>query len=68
MFYVFLSTFALILTVVLVSLSVPFGYILGITIAGQVLIVLMVYKVLKGHFTSDKTFKKYFYQDSNMER
>lgn len=44
----------------------PFGLVFYLTVLGQVLVVLMVYKVLTDNYTTNKTFE-HFYEDKPIE-
>jgi hypothetical protein len=44
------------------SLNFPFNWVFYLTVIGQVLVVVMVYKVLTDTYTTDKTFE-HFYED-----
>lgn len=57
----FVTIFLLVLTA-LVYTNIGFSWVFILTVIGQLLIVLMVYKVLKDHYTTDKTFED-FYED-----
>jgi len=62
MFYVVLTTLWLITLTIMAAMSLPFNVIFWLTCLGQVMVVLMVYKVLKDNYTTTKTFKE-FYED-----
>ncbi|XCF06910.1 hypothetical protein ABI125_03390 [Tamlana crocina] len=62
MFYVALTTFLLVLLAVMVSLDVPFGLVFYTKCVGQFFLLVMVYKVLKDNYTTNKTFD-HFYED-----
>ncbi|WP_417799956.1 hypothetical protein [Tenacibaculum sp.] len=57
----FVTVFLLVLTA-LVYTNIGFSWMFVLTVIGQLLVVLMVYKVLKDHYTTDKTFED-FYED-----
>lgn len=57
----FVTVFLLVLTA-LVYTNIGFSWVFILTVIGQLLVVLMVYKVLKDHYTTDKTFED-FYED-----
>lgn len=56
------TTFFLFILVLLSTLPVGFGLIFFLTLIGQALVVLMVYKVLTDDFKTSKTFED-FYQE-----
>lgn len=62
MFYVALTTFLLVTLTIMAAMGLPFNWVFYMTCLGQVLVVLMVYKVLKDNYTTDKTFED-FYED-----
>ena len=62
MFYVALTTFMLVMLTVMVSLNIAFSWVFYTMCIGQVLVLIMVYKVLKDNYTTDKTFEN-FYED-----
>ncbi|MEE4000120.1 hypothetical protein V1T75_07195 [Tenacibaculum sp. FZY0031] len=57
----FVTVFLLVLTA-LVYTNIGFSWVFILTVIGQLLVVLMVYKVLKDHYTTNKTFED-FYED-----
>lgn len=62
LFYVVLTTFWLVVLTVMAAMGLPFNWAFYLTCLGQVLVVVMVYKVLKDKYTTDKTFDD-FYED-----
>lgn len=62
MFYVALTTFMLITITIAVAMNMSFNWVFYLTCLGQVLVIVMVYKVLKDKYTTNKTFKD-FYED-----
>jgi len=62
MTFVAITTVLLILVTMLVSMGVSFGWIFWLTCLGQFMVVVMVYKVIKDDYTTEKTFKD-FYED-----
>lgn len=62
LFYVALTTFLLVLLTVMVAMNMPFGWVFYTMCLGQVMVIVMVYKVLKDKYTTDKTFE-HFYED-----
>ncbi len=61
-FYVALTTLLLVTLTIMVAMDLPFNWVFYVTCLGQVLVVVMVYKVLKDNYTTDKTFED-FYED-----
>ena len=57
----FVTVFLLVLTA-LVYTNIGFSWVFILTVIGQLLVVLMVYKVLKDHYTTNKTVED-FYED-----
>ena len=62
MFWVLFVTIFLLVLTALVYTYIGFSWVFILTVIGQLLVVLMVYKVLKDHYTTDKTFED-FYED-----
>ena len=62
MFYVVFTTVLLVIVTIFVSMNVPFGWVFWLTCFGQFMVVIMVYKVLRDNYTTEKTFKD-FYED-----
>ncbi|TBN02397.1 hypothetical protein EYD45_11850 [Hyunsoonleella flava] len=62
MFYVGLTTFLLVLLTLMVSMNMAFTWVFYTMCIGQALVIVMVYKVLKDKYTTDKTFE-HFYED-----
>lgn len=62
LFYVVLTTFMLVTLTIMVAMDLPFNWVFYMTCLGQVFVVVMVYKVLKDDYTTDKTFED-FYED-----
>lgn len=60
-FVLFVTVFLLVLTA-LVYTNIGFSWVFVLTVIGQLLVVLMVYKVLRDNYTTDKTFED-FYED-----
>jgi uncharacterized membrane protein len=67
MFYVGLTTFLLVTLTIMVAMDLPFNWVFYLTCLGQILVVVMVYKVLKDDYTTDKTFDD-FYEDHPIGR
>lgn len=62
MFYVAITTLLLVTLTIMVSMGMPFNWVFYVTCLGEVLVVVMVYKVLRDTYTTDKTFED-FYED-----
>jgi bacteriorhodopsin len=62
MFYVALTTFMLVLLTVMVSMNIAFSWVFYTMCLGQAFLLIMVYKVLKDRYSTDKTFD-HFYED-----
>lgn len=62
MFYVGLTTFLLVMLTLMVSMNMAFTWVFYTMCLGQVLVLVMVYKVLRDNYTTDKTFE-HFYED-----
>lgn len=61
--YVAITTVLLITLTVMCAMNFPFNWMFYLTVLGQVLIVIMVYKVLVDKYTTNKTFA-HFYEDN----
>ncbi|RZV58189.1 MAG: hypothetical protein EX254_10085 [Flavobacteriaceae bacterium] len=62
MFYIVFTTMLLILITIFVSMDMPFNVVFYLTCFGQLMVCVMVYKVLRDNYKTDKTFKD-FYED-----
>jgi len=62
MFLVLFTTVFLFVLTGLAFTKIGFSWVFILTVIGQLLVVLMVYKVLKDHYTTNKTFED-FYED-----
>ncbi len=62
MFYVAVTTLFLVTLVIMVSMNMPLNWVFYMTCIGEILVVLMVYKVLRDKYNTTKTFKD-FYED-----
>lgn len=62
MLYVAITTLLLVTLTIMVSLNMPFNWVFYVTCVGQVLVVVMVYKVLRDNYSTTKTFDD-FYED-----
>lgn len=57
-----MTTLILITVTIFTTMNLSFSWVFYLTVAGQALLVVTVYKVLKDDYTTDKTFKD-FYED-----
>lgn len=64
--YVAITTLLLITITIMAALNLPFNWVFYLTIVGQILVLLMVYRVLTDNYTTDKTFDN-FYEDMPIE-
>ena len=60
--YVVVTTLLLVTLTVGVAMGLPFNWAFLLTCIGQILLVLMVFRVLKDDYATDKTFDD-FYED-----
>ena len=67
MFYVWVTTLLLITVSVMASVNIPFNWLFYLVVIGQILVVLMVYRVLIDNYTTTKTFQD-FYEDHPIGR
>lgn len=63
--WVFATTGVLLLLAIMAVMDLPFNWIFYVTVAGQIMVVYMVYKVLMDTYSTDKTFDD-FYEDHPM--
>jgi uncharacterized membrane protein len=56
------TTLLLITVTIFVAMNLSFTWVFYLTVFGQAMLVITVYKVLKDDYTTDKTFKD-FYED-----
>lgn len=61
-FYILLTSAVLVALVVMAFLEVSFAYMLYTTVFGQILLIIMVYKILTDPYHTSKTFDDW-YQD-----
>ena len=66
-FYVMLATILLVLVTVMASLNFSFSWVFYATVFGQLVVLIMVYKILTDNYTTNKTFKD-FYEDKPIKR
>ncbi|SHG66677.1 hypothetical protein SAMN05444148_0675 [Winogradskyella jejuensis] len=62
MVYVFVTTLLLVTITIMCAMDFPFNWVFYLTVLGQILVVVMVYKVLTDDYKTDKTFE-HFYED-----
>ncbi len=67
MFYVAVTTVLLMTVTIMVSMDMPFNWVFYLTVIGQIMVAVMVYKVLTDNYTTEKTFADY-YEDRPMGR
>jgi len=67
MFYVALTTMLLVAITIAVAMDMSFNWVFLLTCIGQLLVLIMVYRVLKDNYTTDKTFED-FYEDHPIGR
>ncbi|MBC2838661.1 hypothetical protein [Robiginitalea sp. SC105] len=65
--WVALTTFLLLILTLTVLMDLAFNWVFYITVLGQLLVGVMVYRVLRDPYTSDKTFDD-FYEDFPISR
>jgi uncharacterized membrane protein len=66
MIYVVITTLLLITVTIMSAMNMPFNWVFYLTVIGQIFVVVMVYKVLRDNYTTDKTFE-HFYEDRPIE-
>lgn len=62
LFYVAVTTLLLVILTIMVAMGLPFNWLFWVTCLGQILVLVMVYKVLRDNYTTTKTFED-FYED-----
>lgn len=67
MVYIVITTFVLITVTIMCAMNLPFNWIFYLTVLGQGMLIIMVYKVLTDNYTTSKTFED-FYEDSPIEK
>ncbi len=60
-----ITTFVLITVAVFAALDLPFRWVFFLTVFGQTLLIISVFRVLKDDYSTDKTFED-FYEDHPM--
>lgn len=66
MVYVAITTGLLLILTFMSVMNFPFNWVFYLTVIGQAFIIIMVYKVLKDDYKTDKTFD-HFYEDKPIE-
>ncbi|AWX46298.1 hypothetical protein HME9304_03331 [Flagellimonas maritima] len=62
-----LTTLILVTVTIFASMNMAFNWVFYLTVFGQTMLVITVYKVLTDDYTTDKTFKD-FYEDKPISR
>lgn len=62
MFYVAITTMLLVTLTIFAAMNIALNWIFFLTCVGQAFILIMVYKVLRDNYTTEKTFDD-FYED-----
>lgn len=65
--YLKITTLVLFFLVVFASLDFNYALIFSLTVVGQILLAITVFKVLKDNYTTEKTFKD-FYEDATFRK
>ena len=60
--YIAITTLLLITITIMCAMDVSFTWVFYLTVIGQIFVVVMVYKVLRDEYSTDKTFED-FYED-----
>jgi len=63
--YLVITTLVLITVTIFAAMGLPFSWVFYLTVLGQILLVISVYKVLRDNYTTNKTFRD-FYEDHPM--
>ncbi|GAB5565453.1 MAG: hypothetical protein Wins2KO_25160 [Winogradskyella sp.] len=58
--YVTITTLLLVTITIMSAMNMPFNWVFYLTIIGQIMVVVMVYKVLVDDYSTDKTFEDYY--------
>ncbi len=64
--YVTVTTLLLVTITIMSAMNMPFNWVFYLTVIGQIMVVVMVYKVLVDDYSTDKTFED-FYEDNPIE-
>lgn len=62
MHWIAITTLLLVTVTIFATMNLAFSWVFYLTVLGQVSVVIMVYKVLRDNYTTDKTFED-FYED-----
>ena len=62
MFYVVITTLVLLTVIIMATMNFSFNWVFYTTVVGQILVVVMVYKVLTDNYRTEKTFE-HMYED-----
>ncbi|WP_343487229.1 hypothetical protein [Allomuricauda sp. d1] len=62
-----LTTLVLVVVTVLASINFSFGWVFYLTVFGQIMVGVMVYKVLTDNYKTSKTFED-FYEDKSYKQ
>ena len=62
MFYVVITTLVLLTVIIMTTMNCSFKWVFYTTVVGQILVVVMVYKVLTDNYRTEKTFE-HMYED-----
>ena len=66
-FYIVLTTFFLVAVTIMSVLNIAFSWVFYTTLGGQILLLVMVYKILTDDYQTDKTFDLW-YEDNPMDQ
>lgn len=66
-FYIVLTTMVLVTVAIMSSLELPFNWVFFTTLGGQVLLLVMVYKILADDYQTEKTFDDW-YEDNPLDQ
>ncbi|NRB60771.1 MAG: hypothetical protein HRU50_12635 [Winogradskyella sp.] len=58
--YVTITTLLLVTITIMSAMNMPFNWVFYLTVMGQIMVVVMVYKVLVDDYSTDKTFEDYY--------
>lgn len=66
--WVTITTLLLITVTIFATMNLSFSWVFYLTVLGQVSVVIMVYKVLRDSYTTEKTFEDFYEDYSQKER
>ena len=66
-FYIAITTFFLVAATIMSALNIAFSWVFYTTLGGQILLLVMVYKILTDDYQTDKTFD-HWYEDNPMDQ